>query len=76
MYDDDKTRVLLVVGGALTGLFSAVFFWRIVCRASSSSNATPICSYILSAVHGINLHTVELFRQVGLEPAIRGRQVM
>jgi hypothetical protein len=37
-------------------------------RVSSLSNATPICSYILSAVRGINSLTVELFRQVGLEP--------
>jgi hypothetical protein len=42
-----------------------------VCRASSS-NATLICSYITSSrLRRINPRTVELFRQVGLEPTVR-----
>jgi hypothetical protein len=69
------TQVLVVVGGALTGLSGAVFLAaHDVRRVSSSSNATPICYNTSWAVRGINPSTVELFRQVRLEPAIRGRR--
>jgi putative polyketide hydroxylase len=78
MYDDDKTQVLVaVVGGALTGLSSAMFLAAHgVRRVSSLSNATPICYNTSWAVRGINPSTVELFRQVRLEPAIRGQRAM
>jgi hypothetical protein len=73
MYDDDKAQ-LLVVGGALTGLSSAVFLAaHDVCRVSSSSswsNATPICSYTSSWLCARHqpAHGRELFCQVRLEP--------
>jgi putative polyketide hydroxylase len=69
------TQVLVVVvGGALTGLSGAVFLAAHDVRRVSSSNATPICYNTSWAVRGINPSTVELFRQVRLEPAIRGRR--
>jgi putative polyketide hydroxylase len=74
MYDDDKTQVLVVVGGALIGLSSAVFLAAHGVPCVVVERRLDRLIYILSAVRGINPRAVELFRQVGLEPAIRGRQ--
>ena len=67
MYDD-RTHVL-VVGGALTGLSSAVFLatYGIACVVVERHPDL----LIHPRLRGINPRTVELFRQVGLEPAIR-----
>jgi putative polyketide hydroxylase len=78
MYDDDKAQVLVVVvvGGALTGLSSIVFLatHSMPCVIVLVERHLDLLIYILSAVRGINPRTVELFRQVRSEPAIRGRQ--
>jgi len=76
MYDDDKTQVLVaVVGGALTGLSSAMFLAAHgVRRVSSLSNATPICyntsSRLCAASTPAHARAVSLGR-IGA-PAIRG----
>ncbi len=67
MYDE-KTAVL-IVGGALTGLSSAVFLGAhgVLCVVVERHPDL----LIHPRLRGINPRTVELFRQVGLEPAIQ-----
>src|SRR5919199_2761587 len=67
MYDE-KTPVL-IVGGALTGLSSAVFLGA---RGVPSVVVERHPDLLIHPrLRGINPRTVELFRQVGLEPAIQ-----
>jgi putative polyketide hydroxylase len=67
MYDD-KTPVL-VVGGALTGLSGAVFLGTHGVPCVVVERHPDLL--IHPRLRGINPRTVELFRQVGLEPAIQ-----
>jgi len=67
MYDE-KTPVL-VVGGALTGLSSAVFLGTHGVPCVLVERHPDLL--IHPRLRGINPRTVELFRQVGLEPAIQ-----
>ena len=64
----DKTSVL-VVGGALTGLSSAVFLGDQGVPCVVVERHPDLL--IHPRLRGINPRTVELFRQVGLEPAIQ-----
>jgi putative polyketide hydroxylase len=64
---DDKTQVL-VVGGALTGLSAAVFLGAHSVQCVIVERHPDLL--IHPRLRGINPRTVELFRQVGLEPAI------
>jgi putative polyketide hydroxylase len=72
MYDE-KTPVL-IVGGALTGLSGAVFL------ATHGVPCVVVERHPDLLMHprlrGINPRTVELFRQAGLEPAIRAASYM
>lgn len=67
MYDEETS--VLIVGSALTGLSSAVFL------ATHGVPCVVVERHPDLLMHprlrGINPRTVELFRQVGLEPAIR-----
>src|ERR687892_334089 len=65
---EERTSVL-VVGGALTGLSSAVFLaWHgVPCLVVEHHPGLPIHPRL----RGITPRTVEVYRQVGLEPAIR-----
>jgi putative polyketide hydroxylase len=67
MYND-RTPVL-VVGGALTGLSSAVFLGAHGVPCVVIERHPDLL--IHPRLRGINPRTVELFRQVGLEPAIK-----
>jgi putative polyketide hydroxylase len=65
---EERTSVL-VVGGALTGLSSAVFLaWHGVPRLVVERHPGLV---IHPRLRGITPRTVEVYRQVGLEPAIR-----
>jgi putative polyketide hydroxylase len=64
----DKTSVL-VVGGALTGLSSAVFLGAQGMPCVVVERHPDLL--IHPRLRGINPRTVELFRQVGLEPVIQ-----
>ncbi len=66
--DDDKTSVL-VVGGALTGLSSAVFLGAQGVSSVVVERHPALLKH--PRLRSITPRTVELFRQVGLEPAIR-----
>jgi putative polyketide hydroxylase len=62
MYDDDKTQVLVVVGGALTGLSSAVFLAAHGVPCIVVVECHPdLLTYILSAARGINPRRAKLF---------------
>jgi putative polyketide hydroxylase len=65
---EERTSVL-VVGGALTGLSSAVFLaWHgVPCLVVERHPGL----LIHPRLRGITPRTVEVYRQVGLEPAIR-----
>jgi putative polyketide hydroxylase len=65
---EERTSVL-VVGGALTGLSSAVFLaWHGVPCLVVERHSDLL---IHPRLRGITPRTVEVYRQVGLEPAIR-----
>jgi putative polyketide hydroxylase len=64
---DDRTQVL-VVGGALTGLSSALFLTTHGVHCVVVERHPDLL--IHPRLRSINPRTVELFRQVGLEPAI------
>src|SRR5918993_3213176 len=66
--DGNSTRVL-IVGGGLTGLSTALFLaWHGVRPLLVERHPDLL---IHPRARGFNQRTVELFRQVGLEPAIR-----
>jgi len=67
MYDDETP--VLVVGGALTGLSGAVFLGAHGVPCVVVERHPDLL--IHPRLRGINPRTVELFRQVGLEPAIQ-----
>jgi putative polyketide hydroxylase len=67
MYDDEAP--VLIVGGALTGLSSAVFLGAHGVPCVVVERHPDLL--IHPRLRGINPRTVELFRQVGLEPAIQ-----
>jgi putative polyketide hydroxylase len=69
----EKTSVL-VVGGALTGLSSAVFLGAQGVPCVVVERHPDLL--IHPRLRGINPRTVELFRQVGLEPAIQAASYM
>src|SRR5215203_456747 len=66
----DDTTSVLIVGGGLTGLSTALFLaWHGVKPLLIERHADLL---IHPRARGFTPWTVELFRQVGLEPAIRG----
>ena len=65
----DETTTVLVVGGGLTGLSTALFLgWHGVRPLLVERHPDLL---IHPRARGFTQRTVELFRQVGLEPAIR-----
>ncbi|MGH2733363.1 MAG: FAD-dependent oxidoreductase [Actinomycetota bacterium] len=64
----ERRTSVLVVGGALTGLSSALFLARHGVRCLLVERHPGLL--IHPRLRGINPRTVELYRQVGLEPAI------
>src|SRR5215216_6232002 len=65
----DETTPVLVVGGGLTGLSTALFLsWHGVPPLLVERHPDLL---IHPRARGFTQRTVELFRQVGLEPAIR-----
>src|SRR5215203_7364604 len=65
----DDTTSILIVGGGLTGLSTALFLaWHGVKPLLVERHADML---IHPRARGFTPRTVELFRQVGLEPAIR-----
>jgi putative polyketide hydroxylase len=68
--DAGETVPVLIVGGGLTGLSTALFLaWHGVQPLLIERHADLL---IHPRARGFTPRTVELFRQVGLEPAIRG----
>jgi putative polyketide hydroxylase len=65
----DETAPVLIVGGGLSGLSSALFLAAHGLRALLVERHPELL--IHPQARGFNQRTVELFRQVGLEPAIR-----
>jgi putative polyketide hydroxylase len=65
----EESVPVLIVGGALTGLSSAVFLGAHGVQCVVAERHPDLL--IHPRLRGINPRSVELFRQVGLEPAIR-----
>ncbi len=70
----EKRTSVLVVGGALTGLSSALFLAGHGVRCLLVERHPDLL--IHPHLRGINARTVELYRQVGLEPAIQAASTM